>query len=241
MNPKDFLAVANQLLDKSNEAKYRTSANRSYYTLFLSLKNHLSGSPYNIIFSRYSTHLDLRSVAEIGKMTIQSSSGRIPIAGVLKETHEKRIDADYEIKKVFRFEDAEDSYDEVNNILGQSLPPLNIFLNQILKCCRIIKISNYPERFLFIYPNCKKTITCGSKELGKELSTIGDVNIEIDPSQIRLFDENACNNEYWLYSKNDGGKYKYYYRTFVLGRRAMEYSYETYDKLITEIGKIYNF
>jgi uncharacterized protein (UPF0332 family) len=229
MNPKDFLTIASQLLISKKEPEYRTATNRAYYALFLSLREYLS-STYNISFTHNYAHTDVRSIARIGKMSI--------IAGALSDTSKKRNDADYEINKAFSFQDADDTYNEVDRILREpSLPPpTGISFDKTLNCYRIIEIYNESKykkrRFLFIEPYCRKITTCSNEELKKYLKAITSMFVLLPP-QISSFKTVANQKETWLYCKQGTTSNIYCHNTFVFDQ-PIETSHVSCQDLISK-------
>ena len=104
MNPKDFFKTA-KFLNSHNapEAHFRTSISRSYYGIYLYLRDYLNSHGICKIKSPgQQVHLFVRDVLQNSNSTEGSKLGE-----TLGDLSQLRKDADYDLKKSFTFEDSE--------------------------------------------------------------------------------------------------------------------------------------
>ncbi len=95
-DPEEFLEIANKILMHDNlptQGKFRTSISRAYYAAFLKSKNKLENLGFRFLNTKR-LHLDLR-------MCLKEDFKRGDIADSLETLFSYRVEADYELRKIF--------------------------------------------------------------------------------------------------------------------------------------------
>lgn len=112
MQPSDFHKTAEFLKDREEEWHIRTSINRSYYGLFLYFRDFLKGQGVRLPDRKVKSHHQF--VLEcFHKSRFFRSSKDSAIFGIysrLRTLLQRRTDADYKLRLLFRVNDSKDSF-----------------------------------------------------------------------------------------------------------------------------------
>jgi hypothetical protein len=224
MDPKEFLDLSQELLFSTtitrNEAKRRTIASRSYYAIYLELRDYLEKKDIMIGLDR--SHGDLISLV----FTIVDRKLGMDVNAL--KGH--RIKADYRITTVFSDTEANTAYKRAERVMTQlpgivgaiDLPSLECkATNMPFRCIRILRISKqrFSPRFLLSEPNANEMRTCGKRFLTEQLkgllqSSIPDItDLQREKNSFGTFSRDS---ECWIYvSASPGTQSSFVHEWFI--------------------------